>query len=187
MFKQKGRIIVISGPSGVGKSSLLKKLLEKYEDRLRFSVSYTSRNKRVGEIDGVDYYFISNDEFKRDVDEGMFLEWAQVHDNFYGTSKRMVEEIVNNGFDCILDIDVQGSQNLMNKGIVATYIFIAPPSIESLKERLFKRSTDSTEVINKRLKNAEIELKYKDKYEHIVVNDSLDRAFSDLEKIIYLS
>ncbi|MBP7554355.1 MAG: guanylate kinase [Spirochaetes bacterium] len=185
MMVKTGRIIVVSGPSGVGKSSLLRRLLEKYSGKLKFSVSFTSRVKRTGEEDGVDYFFITHEEFQKNIEDGVFLEWAKVHDNYYGTSRRFIEEIINNGVDCILDIDVQGAMSLMNKNISALYIFIAPPSIEVLKERLFGRSTDSKEVILKRVKNAEKELLFKDKYEYIVVNDVFDNALSDLENIIF--
>ncbi len=182
---KKGRIIVISGPSGVGKSSLLKRLLEKHFGKLKFTVSFTTRLKRKGEEDGVDYFFITHEEFQKNIDDGVFLEWAKVHDNYYGTSRRFIEEIINDGVDCILDIDVQGAMFLMNKNLSALYIFIAPPSIEVLRERLFSRSTDSKEAILKRVKNAEKELLFKDKYEYIVVNDVFDNAFNDLENIIF--
>ncbi|OHD25179.1 MAG: guanylate kinase [Spirochaetes bacterium GWC1_27_15] len=179
-----GELIIISGPSGVGKSTLLKKLLEKYNDKLCFSVSYTSRKSRVGEVHGVDYHFVSQEEFKKGIEQNVFIEWALVHDNYYGTSKHHIEEIINCGKICILDIDVQGAMNLMNNNVKAKYVFIAPPSIESLKERLLKRSTDSLAVIEKRIKNAEKELSLKDRYQYIVINDNFDNAFNQLENII---
>ncbi len=185
MKKKKGRIIVISGPSGAGKSTLLKMLLEKYKEKIKFSVSFTSRSPRKGEIDGQDYFFITQEEFEKDIQNDIFLEWAIVHGNYYGTSKKYIEEIINSGFDCILDIDVQGARNLMNKKIDALYIFIAPPSIEELKKRLLNRNTDTIETIEKRIKNAEEEMKYKDYYNYIVINDNLEIAFKNLEKIIF--
>jgi len=181
----KGKLIVISGPSGAGKSTLLKMLLEKYKDKFRFSVSFTSRKPRIGEKDGEDYFFISQEEFEKNIKENIFLEWAVVHGNYYGTSKKYIEDIINSGFICILDIDVQGALNLMNKKIEALYIFISPPSIEILKERLLKRNTDTLETIERRIKNAENEMKYKDYYNHIVINDEIDRAFKELEDIIF--
>lgn len=184
-MKNNGRLIVISGPSGAGKSTLLKRLLEKYKDRLKFSVSFTSRRPRVGEKDGEDYFFVSQEQFEKDIKDNIFLEWAIVHGNYYGTSKKYIEDIINSGFDCILDIDVQGGLNLMNKKIDALYIFISPPSIDVLKERLLKRSTDTLETIEKRIKNAENEIKYKDYYQYIVINDDIDIAFKELEKIIF--
>jgi len=182
---KKGRLIVISGPSGAGKSTLLKMLLEKYKGSLKFSVSFTSREPRVGEIDGQDYFFISQEQFEKDIKDDIFLEWAVVHGNYYGTSKKYIEDIINCGIDCILDIDVQGALNLMNKKIDALYIFIAPPSIEELKKRLLNRNTDTLETIEKRIKNAENEMKYKDYYNYVVVNDDLNEAFKKLERIVF--
>jgi guanylate kinase len=180
-----GKLIVVSGPSGAGKSSLLKKLLAKYEGQILFSVSYTSREKRVGEEDGIDYNFISKSEFEDKIKNNVFLEWAIVHNNYYGTSSEYIKNIVDKGIDCILDIDVQGGLNLMSKMIDAIYIFIAPPSIDTLKERLIGRATDSIEVINRRVENAKKEILEKDKYQHIIINDNFDEAFDKLEKIIY--
>ena len=180
-----GRLIVVSGPSGAGKSSLLKKLLTKYEGKILFSVSYTSREKRVGEEDGIDYNFVSKKEFEDKINDNIFLEWAIVHDNYYGTSNEYIYNIINRGIDCILDIDVQGGLNLMSKNIEAIYIFIAPPNIETLKERLIGRATDSIEIINKRVENAKRELLEKDKYQYIIINDNFDNAFDKLEKILY--
>ena len=179
-----GHLFIISGPSGVGKSSLLKRLLAEH-DNLRFSVSSTPRQPRVGEVNGKDYFFITKEQFQEDIKNEMFLEWAEVHNNFYGTSKKQISDMTNEGLDVILDIDVQGSQNLMKKGIDGIYIFIAPPSIEELKKRLVGRGTDSAEVIATRVKNAETEMKFKNKYPNIVVNDNLETAYNQLQDIIY--
>jgi guanylate kinase len=180
----KGILFVISGPSGAGKSSLIKEVLRRHKEKLGFSVSCTSRKIREGEKEGIDYFFISEDDFREKIDKDIFLEWAYVHGNYYGTSKEYIESIIIQGKNCILDIDVQGALILMDKKIEATYIFVAPPSIESLRKRLMQRGTDVRETIELRVKNAELELKFTNKYQYIVINDNFDRALSELENII---
>lgn len=184
-MNKKGRLIVITGPSGVGKTTLIKKLLNEYKDKVYFSVSFTSRLPRDSEIDGVDYYFISKEEFKKRVKRNKFLEYALVHDNYYGTDKKLVEDTVFSGKDCLLDIDVQGGLNLMSKNIKAIYIFIAPPSIITLKKRLLKRYTDTYDVIEKRVINAEKEIKEKDNYQYIITNDNFNKAYKELKTILF--
>ncbi len=184
-MNNKGRLIVITGPSGVGKTTLIKKLLNKYKDRIIFSVSYTSREPRRNEINGLDYFFISKEEFEKRIKDNKFLEHALVHGNYYGTDKKFVEDIISTGKDCLLDIDVQGGLNLMSKNIEAIFIFIAPPSIKALKDRLLKRSTDSIEIIENRIKDAERELKEKDKYQYIIINENIEKTYNELKSIIY--
>lgn len=180
-----GRLIIVTGPSGVGKTTLLKRLLDEYKDKICFSVSHTSRKARINEVNGIDYIFETEDEFKKRIKSDEFLEYAVVHGNYYGTSKRQVENVINSGIDCLLDIDVQGGSNLMTKNIKGVYIFIAPPSIEILRERLLKRATDAVDVIEKRVKSAEKELRFKDKYQYIIINDNLERAYNELKNIIF--
>ena len=179
------RLIVVSGPSGVGKSALLREILKKYGEMIEFSVSYTSRKMRDGEKEGIDYHYVSREEFEQGIEKGLFLEWANVHDNYYATSKEKVEEIIKKGKNCLLDIDVQGASNLMKNKVDAVYIFISPPDIETLRERLTKRNTDSIDTINKRIKNAEKEIEYRDKYQYIVINDDFNMALKELENIIF--
>jgi guanylate kinase len=182
---KRGRLVVVTGPSGVGKTSLIKKLLEEYKDEIKFSVSYTSRPARSTEYEGVDYFFISKEIFEADIKKDMFLEYAVVHDNYYGTSKSFVQNIIENGEDCLLDVDVQGGLSLMEKGLGELFVFIAPPTIDDLRKRLLARSTDAPEIIEKRVKNAEKELANKDKYDYIVINTDFDSAYKELTGIIF--
>jgi guanylate kinase len=183
--EKQGRLFVVSGPSGVGKTTLLKMLLNKHNDKLCFSVSYTSRYKRDGEIEGVDYFFIPKEEFEKKIKENFFIEYAVVHEHYYGTSRRFIDNVLKSGTHCLLDIDVQGGLQLMAKKIDADYVFIAPPSFESLKNRLTLRATDSKEDVEIRLNNAKKELEQKDKYNKIIINDDLNRAFKELEKLFF--
>lgn len=184
-IKNKGKLIVISGPSGVGKSTLLHRLFREYPDNVCFSVSYTSRSPRIGENHGKDYYFTDNETFEHKIKNNDFLEWARVHGNYYGTGKSEVEEILHSGKHCILDIDVQGADSVRSSGIPAMFLFIAPENIETLRCRLEKRGTESEETIAKRLKNAVGELAQKDKYDHVIVNKDLDLAYKELQKYIF--
>lgn len=183
--ENKGKLIVISGPSGVGKSTLLRRLFLEYPDNVCFSVSYTSRSPRIGENHGKDYYFTDNETFENKIKNNDFLEWACVHGNYYGTEKSEVEKILHSGKHCILDIDVQGADNVRSSGIPAMFLFIAPENIEILRCRLEKRGTESKETIAERLKNAVGELAQKDKYDHVIVNKDLDVAYKELQKYIF--
>jgi len=180
----KGKLVVISGPSGAGKSSLIKELISANSNKLSFSVSYTSRKPREGEVDGKDYFFVTEEHFKDDINKSLFIEWAHVHGNYYGTSRDYIYKILDEGKDCILDIDVQGALNLMSKNIDAKYIFVAPPNIESLRNRLMGRGTEVTEAIELRVRNAIKELSLKDRYQFVVVNDKFEKALKELENII---
>ena len=183
--KNKGKLVVISGPSGVGKSTLLHRLFQEHPDKVSFSVSYTSRNPRNGETHGKDYYFTDTETFRKKIESNDFLEWACVHDNYYGTGKTEVEEILLSGKNCILDIDVQGADSVRNTKIPAIFLFIAPENIEVLKNRLEKRGTESQEAIERRLKNAIGEIAQKDKYDYVIINKDLDDAYRELQKYIF--
>jgi len=179
-----GRLFVISAPSGTGKTTLLKQAMSEVA-RLKFSVSHTTRAPRQGEVDGKDYHFVSEEDFLRLRDNDGFLESAHVHQNYYGTSRSAVADLLEQGVDVVLDIDVQGATILMENGeLAATYIFIAPPDMKELERRLRSRGSDSDEAIQVRLDNAIAELSAADKYEYLIVNNDLQDAATLLCSII---
>ncbi len=179
----KGIPFIITGPSGVGKTSIIKNVLEKF-DNFTFSVSYTTRPKRKDEKEGVDYYFISEDRFKELVKAGELLEWAEVHGYLYGTSASYVTKKLEDGISVILDIDVQGALNVLKKIDEIVSIFISPPSFEVLKERLIKRGTEKNEDISRRLNDAKWELSHLSDFHYVVVNKSIEQASKNIESII---
>ncbi len=181
--KNKGNIFIISAPSGAGKTTLCRMILEQLDD-IEFSISYTTRPPRPGEVDGRDYYFVSKDEFMQMVQEGEFIEWAEVHGNLYGTSKKRLLERVSKGIDVLLDIDTQGAAQIKEKGLEAVYIFILPPSLSVLRERLEGRASDSEDVINRRLKKAVEEIAAYKMYNYVIINDKLDEAFELLKAVV---
>lgn len=183
---KKGKIIVLSAPSGTGKSSIIQRLMECPELKLGFSVSATSRKPRGNERDGVEYYFISPEEFRRRVDAGEFVEWEEVYaGTCYGTLKSEVERVTDDGLNLIMDIDVKGGINVKKAfGDRAVTIFILPPSKEELERRLRSRGTDADEVIEKRLAKADFELSHAPAFDHRVVNDDLDKAVEEVRNII---
>lgn len=180
---RKGILFVVSGPSGVGKTSMIKSILSSIKDAV-FSVSCTTRPKRPGEVDGKDYFFVSEEEFKKMIEKDEFLEWARVHGYLYGTPKKFVEDNVSKGKDVILDIDVQGALSVKKKVKEAVYIFIAPPSMEDLRERLEKRKTEDREVIERRLEDARWELQLIEEFDYLIVNRDLMEAINDLKSIM---
>ena len=181
---KKGNLIVISGPSGAGKGTICKALLER-EDNLYISVSATTRSPRKGEVNGVNYYFLTQEEFKKKVDNNEFLEWAEVHGNYYGTPKFNVEEMINEGKNIILEIDVQGALNVKKNCEDGVFIFILPPSMEELKRRIIARGSETPESLIKRFKTAYEEINYISKYNYAVVNDDLEDAVKKLQNILY--
>ena len=179
----KGAILLLSGPSGCGKSSLLKEVYKSIENYY-FSISTTTREPRVGEKDGVDYFFVSKEEFEQDIKENNFLEWAEVHGNYYGTSLKPIKQALKELKLVIFDIDVQGFEQVIKKlELITTTVFITTPTIQELEKRLYKRDTDSKDVIEKRILNAKKEIEYINKYDYFIVNDDLKVASEQLVSI----
>jgi len=181
----KKQLIIFAAPSGSGKSSLISKIIEQSDSKVELSVSATTRPARKGEINGKDYFFISNEEFTNLQEENAFIESAEVHGYMYGTLKSYVNEKVSEGVQVILDIDVQGFNQIRNSLQNYVSIFIIPPSFEELKERLFIRGLDSKEVIENRLINAKKELEYASSFDYVVLNDDFDEAFEQISSIIF--
>ena len=178
-----GLLIVISGPSGVGKDTVLRRLFE-LDPRLKYSVSYTTRPPRPGEIDGQSYTFVSESEFLRLIEQKEFLEWAKVYDHYYGTSRRRVEEALNRGEDIILKIDVQGAAFVKKRKPDGLFIFITPPSTEELLHRLTGRNTESPAALAVRQREALIELGLAKDYEHVVCNRDVDQTAREILAMI---
>jgi guanylate kinase len=180
---KRGRLYVISAPSGAGKTSLVKALLAG-EPRLRLSISHTTRTRRPTEVEGREYYFVSRPEFAQLVARGEFLEHARVFDNDYGTSRAFVESQLGEGHDVLLEIDWQGAQQVRRAMPECVSIFVLPPARQTLAERLARRATDTAEVIRRRLKDAAGDMSHYDEFDYVVVNDDFDRAVADLKRII---
>ena len=180
---KKGRIFVISAPSGTGKSTVVEGLLHRFP-HLTYSVSCTTRPPRAEERQDVDYHFVDRDTFMSMIRDGDFVEWAEVYGELYGTPRRQLKEAVKKGLDIVLDIDVQGGVAIKDAFPEAVTIFLLPPSLEVLEERLAGRATDSPEQVRLRLENARNEMAYRDRYDHRIVNDRVDRALDDLAKLI---
>jgi guanylate kinase len=180
-----GYLVVISAPSGGGKTTVIRRLLEHREQDFMYSVSATTRPPRQGEQHGRDYFFLSIEEFRARASEGRFIEWAQVHGNFYGTPKEAVENWIRAGKFVCMDLDVQGGINVKKQyGDRAILIFIKPPSLESLRDRLTERNTDSAAAIRTRLENAAAEMQMARHYDHVVTNYQLDDTVAEVRAII---
>ncbi|MCD6546298.1 MAG: guanylate kinase [Thermotogae bacterium] len=178
-----GIFYVISGPSGAGKTTILKKIMRNV-DNLAFSVSYTTRPKRPNEREGADYFFVTEEQFKDLIEKDEFVEWALVHGYYYGTSKKFIEMELSKGYDIVLDIDVQGALSIMQKYSNAVFIFLAPPSFDTLKERLLKRKTESEKDLVKRIEDAKWELSKISMFDYIVINDSIESTVGKIKSII---
>lgn len=180
---ERGTLIVVSAPSGAGKSSLAERVLKRLPD-LRFSISYTTREPRGSEQDGVDYHFVGEETFRVMRERDEFLECAEVHGYLYGTHEKSVEEMLSQGLDVMLDIDVQGAEQIRRRVPEAILIFILPPSCEVLEARLRARNLNAPADIDRRLRNAAIEVQLYDRFDYVVLNENLDRALAELEAII---
>ena len=181
--KERGQLIVLSGPSGVGKSTVIAELFSQ-RSNIYFSVSYTTRQPRVGEQDGVIYNFVSREEFERMIADDELLEYAEYVDNYYGTSIKLIREKLDAGIDVLLDIEVQGAAKVRARCPDALFIFIIPPSFEELSRRLHRRNTDSEDVIAGRLAKARQEFREIPKYDYLVINDKVANAVHEIEAIL---
>ncbi|WP_031488936.1 guanylate kinase [Ureaplasma canigenitalium] len=183
---KRGKLIVFSGPSGVGKHTILQQILNKEDLNLAYSVSMTTRPMRDGEVNGVDYYFVSHNQFDQAIKNGDLIEWAEFVHNKYGTPKKEVDRLRNLGKHVILEIEVVGALQVLEefKDDDLLSIFLLPPSLEELRNRLNKRNTETKEIIEKRIIKAEKEIGVKDKYMYNIINDTPERAAAELEEII---
>ena len=180
---EKGKLFVFAAPSGAGKTTLVHAVVAKHPE-LRFSISYTTRKPRKNEADGADYLFVTEEEFMRLRDEGEMLEYAEVFDNYYASSRSQVEKHLTDNRNVILEIDWQGAQQVRESMPECVTIFILPPSVEELERRLRDRRTDAPEVIERRLRDALSDMSHWDEFNHVIINDDLNQAISDLEDVL---
>jgi guanylate kinase len=178
-----GQLYVISGPSGVGKSTIIRLLRDRIK-HLGYSISYTSRKPRKNEVDGVDYHFVERDTFIRKIEDGEFVEWAEVYRDFYGTAFFGLRAQLNRGLDVIMDVDIQGAKNIKEHFKESVQSYILPPSMEVLKKRLRKRATDDEKVMNERIEKASEDIKTCVFYDYIIINDDLNKSVAQMESII---
>ncbi|HMW79700.1 MAG TPA: guanylate kinase [Accumulibacter sp.] len=178
-----GHLYILTAPSGAGKTTLVRHLLEN-DPAMRVSVSHTTRRPRTGEREGIEYYFIALDEFREKIRRDDFLEWAEVHGNFYGTSRTGIEAALCAGQDVLLEIDWQGARQVRKAFPAAIGVFILPPSLHALEQRLRERATDSAQTIARRLDAARDEMRHADEFDYVIINDDLQRALQDLLAIV---
>lgn len=183
MENSKGEVIAVSGPSGAGKSTIVKKILKLYPE-IVFSISATSRPKRENESDGVEYYFISEDKFKNEIDIGEFVEWEKFYDYYYGTFKSFIDDNINLGKPVLLEIDVKGALSIKRIYPKSHLIYIMPPSYEELVQRLRNRQTETEEDFQKRIERAKMELSHKDQFGYIISNEYLEKAVEETSDLI---
>ena len=183
MTGRKGEIIAISAPSGTGKTTIIKNILKKYPE-IVFSISATTRPKRPGEKNGIEYYFVSEDEFINKIESKEFVEWEKFYDYYYGTFKSTIEENINSGKSILLEIDVKGALSLKNIYPDAHLIYIMPPSFEELVKRLSERRTENEIDFKKRIQRAEMELSHKDRFDYLVINKDLNKAIKETSELI---
>ena len=184
LMKDRGLLIVFSGPSGVGKGTVRKEIFETPNHDFSYSVSATSRKKRQGEVDGVDYFFISKEEFEEKIEQGQMLEYAQYVGNYYGTPLEYVNKTLDAGKDVFLEIEVQGAAQIKEKVPEGLFIFLAPPDLKELRNRIVNRGTDASDVIEKRMLTAKKEIELMALYDYVVVNDEVELAAKRVKEII---
>ncbi|WP_166626495.1 guanylate kinase [Jeotgalicoccus sp. S0W5] len=187
MVSDKGLLIVLSGPSGVGKGTVRKAIFDHPETNFKYSISMTTRNKREGEVDGVDYFFKTREEFETLISQDKFIEYAEYVGNYYGTPVDYVKETTANGHDVFLEIEVEGAKQVREKFPEALFIFLAPPTLSQLEQRLIGRGTDSQEVIDHRIREAKRELNMMNLYDYVVINDDVTKARESVQCIVEAS
>lgn len=182
-MSRRGLLIVVSAPSGAGKTTLCKEISRALPN-LQHSISYTTRKPRPNETDGVHYFFVTQEKFNKMIKDKEFAEWAVVHGNLYGTSKKQLSEMMDGGIDVILDIDSQGAMQIKENWGNGVFVYILPPSFDDLRRRLTERNSDATNEIKKRLENAKKEIPYYKRYNYVIINDKFEKALEDLKSII---
>jgi guanylate kinase len=183
LSKLKGKIIVVSAPSGSGKTTIIKPILRSFPD-IVFSVSATTRNKRENEIEGVDYFFLSKEEFEKKIKDNEFVEWEKVYDYYYGTLKSSIEASIKSGKSILLELDVNGALSMKKIYPDSALIYILPPSYEEIMKRLKNRNTETEKDLKKRLERAKLELRFKDKFDYFIENENLNKAIEDTKRLI---